>query len=139
MIAIQGNVFSEDKIAGFIDKDKETYICDFCFTKFPLSKIYHYCYYCSIFYCTRCLDIYKKTDRRKIEHNCMNHDIFKPITSEDHLRQLCQDKKAVIAIFYRHSASASRMFLDQIAYLFSAFRALGKPLPEIYIINVSKN
>lgn len=54
MIAIQGDIFSEDKIGGFLDTQKETYVCDFCFSQFPLDKTYHYCYYCSIFYCTRC-------------------------------------------------------------------------------------
>ena len=60
MIAITGDIFAEDKLSGYIDdrEDKSnTSICDFCFTQFPLSKEYHYCYYCSIFYCTGCVDL----------------------------------------------------------------------------------
>lgn len=90
MIAIQGNVFSEDKIAGFIDRKNELYVCDFCFSKFALTKIYHYCYYCSIIYCTRCLDLYRKAPQAQLELNCLTHDLFRPIDSPEHLQALCR-------------------------------------------------
>lgn len=91
MIAIKGNIFAEDKLGNFVDninsKDQKkertnaSNVCDFCFSQFQLSEIYHYCYYCSIFYCTKCLELYKKTDKKKIELHCMNHSIFKEIDS----------------------------------------------------------
>lgn len=68
----------------------------------------------------------------------MDHSMFKPIESLQQFEGECAKNKSIIVIFYREGASASKLFMDQIAYLFSAFKALGKPLTDIFTVNVGK-
>ena len=79
MIELEGNIFAEDKLSGYIDPQKDKYVCDYCFSKFSFKERYHYCYYCSIFYCTRCFDFYQKSDKSKIVFNCLDQSVFKSI------------------------------------------------------------
>lgn len=67
-----------------------------------------------------------------------NHSELKSIDSPAHLEKVCAENKSAIVVFYRTGTSASTLFLDQLAYLISAFISLSKPLPEIYILNVGK-
>jgi hypothetical protein len=138
MIAIDRDIFSEDKIGGYIDEDSSKYVCDFCFTQFSLNREYHYCYYCSIFYCTGCKEQSSKANLKATELSCRDHSVFRPIDSPEELGQLCSSKKSIIVIFQRQSGTPSKIFLDSIAYFSSAFKAVGRGLPEIYTINVSK-
>jgi hypothetical protein len=54
-------------------------VCDFCFKRFFYKNPYHYCYYCSIYYCLDCLPSYNKTDSKLIQFISTNHHMMKSI------------------------------------------------------------
>ncbi len=66
----------------------------------------------------------------------MNHDIFEIINSPEDMKKLCTEKRSIIVIFYRNGASSSKLYMDQIAYLASAFKQVGRKLNTIYLVNV---
>ena len=139
MIELVGNIFGVDeKITAVIESANDFNFCDFCFNRFSYAGAYHYCYYCSIFYCTFCYKTYQNTNRKQIHLMGTNHAALKQIESPEHLGNVCAENKSAIVVFYRSDTSASTLFLDQLAYLISAFVSLSKPVPEIYILNVGK-
>ena len=121
-----------------VESVDEFNFCDFCFNKFNFNQPYHYCYYCSIFYCIFCLNTFQKTDRNNLQLMGVNYNKLRVVDNPKHLQKICDERKSAIVVFYRPNTSASVLFLDQIAYLITAFISLSKPLPEIYILNVSK-
>ena len=63
--------------------------------------------------------------------------MFRDIESPEELRSVCEGEKCVIVIFVRASGTPSNIFLDSLAYFYSAIRHRDWKVPVICKIRAS--
>ena len=136
MITVQGSIHDVSKYTSVIsNEDQQSGTCDFCFQKFRFDQEYHYCYYCSIFYCLRCINAHKTAVNEGV---CINDKMITIVEKWEVVKEACKRNKSAIVVFASRERLSSRLYLDQLAYLLSSYSQQGKTLPEIYMVDTKR-